>query len=144
MQEAIDASAKPAPLDFTAEKVFVRKAQEAERKAYFLSSMILPAYSRWITKYESSLTALDLARTALSIEKFRLQHGRLPTDLNEASKVLNIPTDRFTGSPLHFKETAHGFMVYSVGPDRADDDGTEEPAITKPGARWDITFFVER
>jgi hypothetical protein len=54
-----------------------------------------------------------------------------------------IPTDIFDGQPLRYGRLERGYVVYSVGPDRLDDGGTEKP---KKGSvkSWDVTFTVER
>jgi hypothetical protein len=59
MDFAIFYTRKPAPDDFETETVLRRKGAEASRKLYVLSSLILPSYSRAITRHETEMTSLD-------------------------------------------------------------------------------------
>jgi hypothetical protein len=39
------------------------------------------------------------------------------------------PADRFSGEPLRYRVLADGFVVYSVGPDGADDLGDTQKDV---------------
>jgi hypothetical protein len=143
MASAIDYSRKPAPEDFAADTVFRRKGAEASRKLYLLSSMLLPAYSRVIMRHETEMASLELAQAALRIEKALLLQGHIPQDAEEAANSNGWPMDPFAGEPIKYKRTTKGYVLYSLGSDKIDDDAKEEPYRPKPTDRWDITFFVE-
>lgn len=55
-----------------------------------------------------------------------------------------IPEDPFDEQPLRYRRLPQGFLVYSIGPDFADDGGREKPADAGESERYDITFTVER
>jgi hypothetical protein len=55
----------------------------------------------------------------------------------------DTPEDPIDGRMLRLKQTAAGYMIYSVGLDETDDGGTEFDPTTSRPAR-DIAFFVER
>jgi hypothetical protein len=65
----------------------------------------------------------------MAVRSFYLEHGSYPTNL--ADLVPNyldaVSLDPFSGKPLHYRKTSQGFLLYSVGPDRIDDDGTPMP-----------------
>ena len=92
-------------------------------------------------------TKKRLVITALSIEQYRHDHNELPESLKELvpdylDAVLKDPYD---GSVLRYKILEKGYVVYSVGEDLTDNDGTKEDAngdAYTPGA--DITFTVRR
>ena len=67
--------------------------------------------------------------TALAAERFRLDHQRWPTTLQElAPKYLaTVPPDPFTGKPLLLKLEADGITIYSVGVNGIDQQGTVFP-----------------
>lgn len=51
-------------------------------------------------------------------------------------------TDPFTGKPLLFKQSDDGFAVYSTGPDKTDDGGTNvTDGGTKPGSDWGVRLY---
>jgi hypothetical protein len=80
---------------------------------------------------------VDVCRTSLSIERYRLSNNNLPNKLDELvpAYLPVVPIDPFDGQPLHYKKLAKGYVVYSVGEDGKDDGGDEKK---------DITFTVER
>ena len=87
------------------------------------------------------IAQLGAACASLGIERFRLANGTLPDSLGDLTPTFlnSVPTDPFNGQPLRYKKMAKGYVVYSVGEDGVDNDGTEGFC---PGT--DITFTVER
>jgi hypothetical protein len=91
------------------------------------------------------LTELQMARTALAIERWRLSHGKqLPESLTDVvpEMILTVPMDPFDNGPLRYQKLAHGYLIYSIGPDFKDDGGKEKPASTDDFTGYDITFRV--
>ena len=88
---------------------------------------------------------MELAAAALAVERYRLARGSLPESLGQLvpGYLAVVPVDPFDGLPLRFKRTDRGFAVYSVGEDRKDDGGKEEPR-KKQGETYDLVFRVER
>ena len=101
-----------------------------------------------VVKEAWAQACLELASTALAIERFRLQQGQLPDALNElAPKFIDaVPKDPFDGAPLRYKRLARGYVVYSVDADGHDDGGREPPEQRKSSDTnsYDLTFVVER
>lgn len=144
MESALPICEQAPPSSLKAERIFINGAESSVRKLCLLSSMLLPAYAKLMSKQTVAVASIDTARLVLSTERFRGLHGKLPTDLNEIRSVADVPNDPFTGLPLKYIRLPKGYVVYSLGPDRFDDDAKEEPKLPKPGDQWDITFFVER
>jgi hypothetical protein len=88
---------------------------------------------------------MELAAAALAVERYRLARGSLPESLGQLvpGYLAAVPVDPFDGLPLRFQRTDRGFAVYSVGEDRKDDGGKEEPR-KKEGETYDLVFRVER
>ena len=87
---------------------------------------------------------LRAARTALAVERYRLDTGRLPEKPGELRPryMEEIPEDPFDGKPLRYKRLDNGYVIYSIGPDGKDDGGVEEgPDGQEPP---DVTFTVAR
>ena len=80
------------------------------------------------------------AQTAVAATRYRLDHGKLPDNLNAlVPKYLPaIPTDPFDGHPLRLAIKENKWIVYSVGPDEVDDGGVERDATGK----GDIIFTL--
>jgi hypothetical protein len=89
--------------------------------------MLAPAMTNIAQTCQRNHAMLRAAIVALAAERFRQQHGRWPAALGElvqAGLLKAVPTDPFDGQPLRLARTADGLIVYSVGPDKADDGGT--------------------
>jgi len=68
-------------------------------------------------------------RAAIAIERYRLKHNHLPPALTDLVPKLRkkIPTDLYTGTPLHYKTLPDGsFLLYSTGPDQIDNAGDND------------------
>jgi hypothetical protein len=71
-------------------------------------------------------TGLDEAIVACALERFKIEHGDYPANLNELVPqfIEKLPRDVVNGEPLHYQRTPDGrFMLYSVGWDMQDDHG---------------------
>ena len=91
---------------------------------------------------------LEVTKTALAVERYRLARGKLPEALGQLvpDYLPAVPEDPFDGTPLRYRRTERGFVVYSVGEDGNDDGGKAAPpaAQGKPAAHeYDITFTIE-
>jgi len=77
-------------------------------------------------------TAVDLARWAVVLEQYRLEHNAYPETLDllrTAAPALDALRDVIEGVPYHYRpEPNGGFRLWSTGWDHRDDDGqTVEP-----------------
>lgn len=83
-----------------------------------------------------------VAELAVVVAGFQIDEGRFPTRAEELvpKYMRQIPTDPFTGEPLKLKTTAEGVVVYSVGPDGVDDQGT--PLTEYEPAKGDIRVRI--
>lgn len=80
-----------------------------------------------ITTSGRVLATLRSARVAVLIERYRLQKQQLPAGLEELSKHFGqeLPADPFTGKGLIYRQEPGGYVVYSVGDDRKDDQAAK-------------------
>jgi len=84
---------------------------------------------------------LRTAIVALAAERFRLVRGRWPANLGELAEARileGVPLDPYTGNALRLVRKPFGLVIYSVGPDRADDGGMPMKWSAKP--QGDIVF----
>ncbi|MBX3732686.1 MAG: hypothetical protein KF791_08835 [Verrucomicrobiae bacterium] len=110
-----------------------------------LASMMRPSGGHTTAKHASDLTRLRAAAAACALERFRQNAGRLPESLEALvpAYMASVPTDAFTGRPLHFRQWDRGFVVYGVGENGADDGGRPSERRPKQGdRRFDDTFTV--
>jgi len=96
------------------------------------------AESEWRVRMQ-----LEVMRTGLAVERYRLKHGRLPENLEALVPTFlpSVPDDALSevARPIGYRSTDEGeFVVYSVGLDGEDNHG-EESTKSYEG---DITFTV--
>jgi hypothetical protein len=82
-----------------------------------------------------NLEAARVARAAIAIERFRLDHnGQLPDTLDQTvpTYLPAVPIDPYSGRPIRFVKIDGGYEVYGVSFDRADNGGDllkDQPVI---------------
>jgi hypothetical protein len=97
--------------------------------------LMLPTLNNAVKKFAYGQASVDLARTAIALERCRLAHGEFPDSLDALAPqfIAKLPHDIINGQPLHYRRTDDGqFVLYSVGWNATDDDG--EVAFKKEGA----------
>ena len=78
--------------------------------------------------------SVDLAQTAIALERYRLAHGEYPESLDALAPkfIAKIPHDVINGQPLKYHRADDDqFILYSVGWNETDDGG--QIALTKLG-----------
>ena len=91
-------------------------------------------HSKLAARFACAQSSVDLARTAIALERYRRAHGGYPESLDAlAPQFIEIlPHDVINGQPLHYRRTGDGqFLLYSVGWNETDDGG--EVGLTKSG-----------
>ncbi|MBI5383395.1 MAG: hypothetical protein HZA90_01770 [Verrucomicrobia bacterium] len=122
----------------------VKEARQFPPK--ILSGLLLPSMEKVRPKFAALEARRRAGVVALSIERFRLTHqGALPEQLDRLVPgfLARVPTDPFDGQPLRFRRLEKGYVVYSVGHDRKDNNGRERDPKGKQ-REFDETFIVER
>jgi hypothetical protein len=91
-----------------------------------LTSLLIPNYIKMAEADRRTKARLRTAAIAIACERHRRATGKWPTTLAELPKDLlpAVPLDPYDGEPLRLAKTDDGIVIYSVGPDRIDDDGT--------------------
>ncbi len=90
--------------------------------------IVYPGINRYVEVELRHHVFVNLIRTAIAIERFRLKNYRLPESLQELvpEYLQSIPKDPWRdGAPVKYvKEKDYGYKIYSIGSDREDDGGT--------------------
>ncbi len=113
--------------------VFPKKIQQANlstdkqaRPWNIFAHQILPALGAYARKTAQIQGQIDLTRTAIALERYRLIHGNYPETLEVLTPQFmeKIPRDVINGEPLHYRLESNGqFVLYSVGWNEKDDGG---------------------
>lgn len=118
--------------DLTAARFNERFGATLMKMRYPMTYTVLPplkSLGEIVGRHE---TERDATRMAVAIERFRCSQGRLPSELHELVPqfVSLIPVDPFSGSPLVYRPEPNEYVVYSVGWNRVDDGGADEPPMS--------------
>jgi hypothetical protein len=88
--------------------------------------LLVPALINAVKRPAYGQESVDLARTAIALERYRLAQGAYPESLNllVPQFLAQLPHDIINGQPLHYRRTADGqFVLYSIGWNETDDGG---------------------
>jgi hypothetical protein len=91
-----------------------------------LAALLMPAVARGAISLSARQTAVDQARIACALERYRLRHQQLPDTLEvlQPEFIERLPHDLVTGQPMRYRRyEAGGFTLYSVGLNAVDDGG---------------------
>ena len=123
-------------------------SQVARKRSYFLSGMLLPAFSSVARREASTQAQVELAQVAMAATRFHNTRGEWPEHLNQLTPQLldSVPADPFDGVSLRYRLTKKGCIIYSIDSDGHDDGGREGPDHKRSTDTnsYDITFTVER
>jgi len=88
--------------------------------------LLLPELGKYAMRVAHGQNAVNLARIAIALERWRLAHGSYPESLDALAPqfIAKVPHDVIGGGPLHYHLTSDGqFVLYSVGWNETDDGG---------------------
>jgi hypothetical protein len=100
--------------------------------------LMLPFLGNAARKIAYGQSSVNLARTAIALERYRMARGEFPETLAPLAPqfVAKVPVDVMGGQSLNYhRETGGGFTLYSVGWNGKDDHGL---AAFKPDGSVDL------
>ena len=110
------------------------------------TAMVYPAISKAQLQFVRAQSAVDLARGACALERYRLAHGQYPETLDALIHrfIEKLPHDIIGGQPLKYHRIGDAqFVLYSIGWNETDDGGTVN--LNKNGAvDWEKGDWVWR
>ena len=130
-----------------------RKLVAADAFAHMMVTLSCSRFSGTINEYHVLYNQLSVLLTAIALEAFKRDYGFLPLKLDELVPryLPEIPLDTFDDfRPLKYRQQGAAHAVYSIGPDRKDDQGEKPLRIGKsiddighgnPGE--DIVLFLQ-
>jgi tetratricopeptide (TPR) repeat protein len=99
-----------------------------------LERLMLPGLGNGARRFAYAQSSVNLACTAIALERYRLAHDEYPDSLDTLVPqfIAKLPHDVINDQPLHYRRTSDGqFVLYSVGWNETDDGG--EVGLTKKG-----------
>jgi hypothetical protein len=110
--------------------------RQVEEQHHMLTKILAPAISRVKVMHNEMIAEVRITQAGLALLQYIQSRENLPDTL-ETLKLQNI-NDPFSELPLHYKSQEQGFILYSVGPDKKDNDGS--PRQKKQKDDWDIVW----
>ena len=137
------------PVADVAEKTFsperVRRGNAAVNDAIkkttpynLIARMLLPAPSAAAKRFSYAESFVDMSRTAIALERYRLVRGGFPESLDALAPqfIAQVPHDVIGGQPLKYRRTSDGqFVLYSIGWNEKDDGGA---VVLRQGSTPDV------
>jgi len=134
---AVSNSYRQIAADFDEFQTDIERAFSGVRRyKYLWSAMHYPNMRRVLETLAKNETSRQLAIAAIAIERCKVRHGKLPSELKELQPefVSVLPVDLYVGRPLLYRPKVDGeFTLYSVGVNFRDDGGgTNDVVWPKP------------
>ena len=130
---AVEADAKTISPKITDQAVQAEKSARANAGIFDALRCFQQAFDadllssgNFLKKIARAQASVDLARTAIGLERYRLAHGKFPESLDTLAPqfIKKISHDVIGGEPLKYRRSPDGqFVLYSVGWNKKDDGG---------------------
>jgi hypothetical protein len=147
MRDLIEAARLPAHERLVASREVQAKLAALPRSHAITRFLMPPAFGLFAADLTDQ-ARLEIARTALALERYRLVTGRFPAAIADLVPTYldTVSEDPFDGRPLRYRTSQAGYTLYSVGKDETDDGGRERlpGRAGRQQTSYDITFIVER
>jgi hypothetical protein len=112
-----------------------------------LVCIVVPSLASACDNEDLTKMTFEIETLAVALACFHAEHGRWPGELKELcpSLLKEIPADRFSASPLVYRPSEKGYLLYSVGKNLRDDGGQCDPrgSAKSAGSKDDIVAGVK-
>jgi len=119
------------------------------RYTKIFASILMPSLGRSFVTHYRVRTDQNLAATALAIRWYQVDHhGALPDTLADLVPryLPEVPLDYISGRPIRYRSEGEQPIIWSVGDNEIDDEGSSESAsrhpATGPYSRWHMKDAV--
>ena len=145
MQRQIDAVSLPWPRSKEESAEAYREVEEDNVLLTALSRTVIPVFSRALESEEKVNARIRAWQIALALTAYLAENGRYPDDL-EALRATgwDLPLDPFTQQDFRYRREGEGFVVWSLGPNMADEGGEYRSPRNDAAAPDDVSFRCSR
>lgn len=113
-------------------------SKETKTPYNLFGKLLLQSLGTSSKRFAREQAVVDLARTAIALERSRQARGNFPESLDALAPqfIAQVPHDVIDGQPLHYRQSADGnFVLYSIGWNENDDGGV---VVFKKGSTSEI------
>jgi hypothetical protein len=102
---------------------------------YFATGLLVRGSAGSGSRAFHTQTHCQMAVAAIALKRYHDRHKKFPSSLNELVPEFasEVPIDYMDGKPLRYRLEGDQFVLWSVGPDGKDDNGT-------PKAEWNLNW----
>ena len=113
----------------------VRRDGELNSWRYLGTKLLVASVGKVSVRALRAQTHCRIAVAVIALERYRLRHKKFPASLNELVPefVSEVPIDYMDGKPLRYRLDGDQFVLWSVGPNGKDDNGTPK---SQPNFSW--------
>lgn len=125
-----------------ADKIKISMDEKKVPEYCILTHLFMPSERATLLRAFRYSASLDVARTALALVLYQKTHGSYPDRLDNLVPhfIDKIPVDTFSGKSLVYKKSGSGFLLYSLGPNMKNDDGSPLEDTVNMDAKGDIVW----
>lgn len=102
------------------------RKKRSETFANLLLATLMPSVTLCYSAEDRALTEFQLLRVTAALCRYRCEQGDYPDSLEALKLPPQATKDLFHKAPLNYQRSGNGFMVWSVGGNRVDDQGSNE------------------
>lgn len=148
VDRCMEAVALPPPHSLKAREVMKEIELEMQAGFFPLSRVFSVGAGAAVVRDCTERARAHMAIAALALERYRRARGELPRTIADlvpqflAAELI----DPFDGEPLRYRKLEQGYLLWSIGEDLQDNDGTPQP-VNAGSARnrpYDLTMEVRR
>ena len=145
MGRQIEAVSLPWPRSKEESAEAYREVEEDNVLLTALSRTVIPVFSRALESEEKVNARIRAWQIALALTAYLAENGRYPDDL-EALRATgwDLPLDPFTQQDFRYRREGEGFVVWSLGPNMADEGGEYRSPLNDAAAPDDVSFRCSR
>ena len=110
--------------------------RQVEESYYLLTRMLYPAMSRIKVIHREMTAELRITKTGTALLRHKQKEGAFPKTLEALE--LSDTDDPFSDVSLRYRAQGEEFILYSIGPDQKDNDGSAKQKKQKDD--WDIVW----
>lgn len=144
MKQNIALATQPPPASFALADAANATAATLREGLHPVARLLFVDFGKTAFRDAEFRSFVAMARTALAIERYRrANNNALPEALEHLVPQYTdgMPIDPFDAQPIRYRREPAGYLLWSIGPDRADNNGAENKK--KPDT-LDLTFKVSR
>jgi hypothetical protein len=116
-----------------------KKVEQTRSRLHVVTSMLVPAIGRVKELHWEMIARIHITRAGLAVLQDKKARDAFPQTLESLN--LKDVGDPFSDGPLLYRANPNGFIIYSVGPDQKDNNGSPKEKKEKKETNWDIVWF---